>query len=321
MLKGQTISIAITTYKSLPGYLYSQLDSIRHQTLLPDEVVIVDDGSHDGTVEKIEKYILMYELKNWRIYSQDENTGYRTAFKTAIGKCSGDFIFLCDHDDIWSTEKVKIMTAIMDRNPDILVLCSGYKMIDSEGNECPKQLKLFSPEKHNCEFIMVNAETIIRGNRFQGCSSVIRREIKDTFLKYFSESFPHDYQINLLASLRKGLAFTEQELLLYRIHNGNAIGISGRTSSLERRLQRYAEQLAECREVCSFINKAGVYPAYYKYSMHWAEYMSMRVKALEKKDFSLWICIWLKHFMIIGRHSILNLGFDGYCILKSRLGE
>ena len=194
----------------------------------------------------------------------------------------------------------------MDRNPDILVLCSGYKMIDSGGNECPKQLKLFSPEKHShkSEFIMVNAETIIRGNRFQGCSSVIRREIKDIFLKYFSKSLPHDYQINLLASLRNGLAFTEQELLLYRMHNGNAIGISGRTSSLELRLQRYADQLAECCEVCCFINKAGVYPAYYKYSIHWAEYMSMRVKALEKKDFSLWICIWLKHFISTDAGSI-----------------
>ncbi|HFI0749913.1 TPA: glycosyltransferase, partial [Streptococcus suis] len=89
------ISVAMTTYNG-EDFIVPQMDSIRCQTMAPDEVIIVDDCSNDRTIELVEDYINRYNLYNWKIILNTENIGWRKNFRKALFSTTGDIIFLAD---------------------------------------------------------------------------------------------------------------------------------------------------------------------------------------------------------------------------------
>jgi len=97
-------SICLTTYNG-SKYLQQQLDSFLAQSILPDELVVCDDGSTDATCEIIERFkqIAPFEV---RLYKNENNLGYAQNFSKALGLCKGDFVFLSDQDDVWLPKKL-----------------------------------------------------------------------------------------------------------------------------------------------------------------------------------------------------------------------
>lgn len=96
----EKISVALATYNG-EKYIEKQLDSIRNQTIKPDEVVIVDDKSSDRTVALINEFIAVNNLVNWKLFVNEKNVGYRKNFYNALKKVTGEVIFLSDQDDEW----------------------------------------------------------------------------------------------------------------------------------------------------------------------------------------------------------------------------
>ena len=74
------ISLAMPTYNG-ERFLREQLDSIYNQTIVPDEVIVVDDCSTDGTISILEEYKKKYGLKYW---VNEKNLGYNKNFEKAI---------------------------------------------------------------------------------------------------------------------------------------------------------------------------------------------------------------------------------------------
>ena len=62
------------------------------------------------------------------------NLGYRLNFKKAMELCSGDYIFLCDQDDIWLPNKVEEMVHIMKTHSNMHVLSSSFIYIDDKNH-------------------------------------------------------------------------------------------------------------------------------------------------------------------------------------------
>ncbi|WP_281509083.1 glycosyltransferase, partial [Faecalibaculum rodentium] len=98
-------------------YLKTQLESILSQTEPVDEIIIVDDGSSDNSVEILRKY--SQKDTRFKIFQNRTNLGYKQNFRKAISLCHGDMIFLSDQDDCWFPEKVRTMKAVMENHPDI----------------------------------------------------------------------------------------------------------------------------------------------------------------------------------------------------------
>ena len=97
------LSLIITTY-NWPESLELVLKSVQNQTMIPDEVVIADDGSTFETKELITKFQQDSELKI--IHSWQEDIGFRAAKSRnkAILKSTGDYIILIDGDMILHPE-------------------------------------------------------------------------------------------------------------------------------------------------------------------------------------------------------------------------
>ena len=96
------ISIAMATYNG-ERFLREQLDSLYNQTVEPYEVVISDDCSKDSTLKIAQEY---QNRLNIKILSHTKNQGVNKNFEFAIRACAGDYIMICDQDDIWHPDKV-----------------------------------------------------------------------------------------------------------------------------------------------------------------------------------------------------------------------
>ena len=91
------ISIAMATYNG-ELFIREQLDSILTQTLSDWELIVCDDGSTDNTLSILQEYA--NNDSRIKIYQNETNLGFKRNFEKAIGLCSGEYIALCDQDDI-----------------------------------------------------------------------------------------------------------------------------------------------------------------------------------------------------------------------------
>lgn len=222
------ISVAITTFNG-EKYIREQLQSILNQTIIPDEIIIVDDCSTDGTLH-ILKSFSDANFGLFQIYFNDYNIGYKKNFKKAISLCTGDYIFLCDQDDYWNPDKIERMITIM-QNTQCSVLSSSFSLIDKNSEKITiKQKRGFSNQnfykrkiKPN-DLVKVPIDDLFFHNICQGCSMLINREIAKQFCDYFSNKIPHDWQINILGALSDSVYFYNSELFHYRLHSDNTIG-------------------------------------------------------------------------------------------------
>lgn len=257
------ISLVMSTYNG-QNYIEQQLESIRIQTLSPEEVIIRDDCSSDGTVNVIKEYIKKNNL-NWKFESNHTNIGYKENFYRGVYQTSGDFIFLCDQDDIWNPEKIEIMVNVLKKHPEIWTLNCGVELI----NEDNKRLE-YACEKgwQNANFLFAPVPLpmlqffelpyILRHNITPGCAMVIDRRTRDGFLKLYDYGLPHDWYMNIIASANNGCAFLNQDLLFYRRHSLNAIGANTgvlkgiKSKTREVRIADYQSRIDGCKAVCKY---------------------------------------------------------------------
>ncbi len=97
-LKEKTMktSVVMATYNG-SRFIYEQLDSIINQTVLPDEIIISDDGSTDSTTELIHLFFeqhsdLPIQLK--LVLNDSSNRGVVGNFQNAVNHSSGEYVFL-----------------------------------------------------------------------------------------------------------------------------------------------------------------------------------------------------------------------------------
>lgn len=255
------VSVAMTTWNAA-AYLIEQLDSLRMQTCAPNEVIIVDDASQDETVKLIEEYINQHQLNHWKLFRNEQNTGYIEAFRRALSLCKGEIIFLCDHDDIWDPDKIQVMASLMANHPAMLALLCSFDEIDGQGNPIPVSSR---PNTANNNLIRrsipagslepLKAEDLSYYNVGMGCSAALRKELQQAYLQKEPARFlPHDWQIFMMAALRGGLWFYNAPLLHYRIHSSNTLGLSHK-SSLEQRTKKACEDSAIKQELAQAVFK------------------------------------------------------------------
>lgn len=219
------ISVAMTTFNG-EKYIEKQIESIIHQSLPVDEIIVCDDGSTDHTVELLKKYDV-------KLIQNFQNLGYKLNFKQAMEKCNGDYIFLCDQDDIWEKDKVKDMMHIMESHKNIHVLASSFTYIDGQDqmilttlNKGYSNNNLYNKEVAKNALVSVLTDEFIYGNYFQGCALVMDKQTRDFVVHHFDDRLPHDWIISLYASIDGGMYFYNKSEFKYRIHNDNSIGVS-----------------------------------------------------------------------------------------------
>src|SRR5687768_11846473 len=104
------VSVCMAT-KNGAKYIREQLDSILAQLDPSDEIVISDDASTDETISLIESY----NDNRIRLLKNKSSVGISRNFEISLTVSKGEFIFLADQDDVWTSNKVEVMKKSLDR--------------------------------------------------------------------------------------------------------------------------------------------------------------------------------------------------------------
>ena len=105
------ISVVIPTYNRI-ALVERAIDSVLRQSIKPFDIIVVDDGSDDGTSEMIQKKYRSINLV------QQQNSGVSAARNNGIKHAKGDWISLLDSDDEWTGKKLENQVDRLIKNPD-----------------------------------------------------------------------------------------------------------------------------------------------------------------------------------------------------------
>ncbi|MBO8433782.1 MAG: glycosyltransferase family 2 protein [Tyzzerella sp.] len=131
------VSLIIPVY-NVEKYIDKCLKSAVNQTFKDMEIIIVNDGSTDNSIEIVNRYIKKYD--NIKLISQ-ENKGLSSARNVGIKESSGNYIAFADSDDYFSKKFIEDMyNTIINEKSDIVVC--GFKRIDENKKPNIKNRKL-----------------------------------------------------------------------------------------------------------------------------------------------------------------------------------
>lgn len=122
-------SVIIPSYNAA-STLPETIESILPQLTEQDEIIIVDDGSTDGTENCIRSYI----SNRVRYIRQDNSGGPASPRNTGIKAAKGKYIFLFDSDDLMLPAKIETSISILERNSDAGLLFTNFNTIDEQGH-------------------------------------------------------------------------------------------------------------------------------------------------------------------------------------------
>ena len=106
------ISVVIPTYNRRQT-IGRSIDSILNQTLFPSEIIVVDDGSTDGTSDYIQS-----NFPSIKLFLQP-NKGVSAARNMGIKSANANWIALLDSDDEWFSQKLEKQVLALSQNPDV----------------------------------------------------------------------------------------------------------------------------------------------------------------------------------------------------------
>ena len=121
------VSVIIPSYNSEKTVPLT-VESALAQTYKDIEVIVVDDGSTDGTRQALAPY--MDRIR----YIPQENKKHSGARNTGVKAAQGEYLAFLDSDDLWLPEKIERQVAVLDQHPDVVLVACVARYIDQEGN-------------------------------------------------------------------------------------------------------------------------------------------------------------------------------------------
>ena len=137
------ISIILSVY-NVEKYIVNCLKSIVNQDYANFELVIIDDGSTDKSVEKIEEYLSDKDIK-WNIYRK-ENGGQSSSRNFGIKKANGEYIVFLDSDDVISKNFLSSLKDLLDNNNADFSFCN-YEYVKEQIPPVDSNAKIIIYEK------------------------------------------------------------------------------------------------------------------------------------------------------------------------------
>jgi Glycosyl transferase family 2 len=239
--------------------LADQLDSLVSQERQPDEVILSDDCSCDGTVRMLAAFAARAPFEV-TLLTGLANVGVVANFERAIQACSGDIIALADQDDVWLPHKLSTLEAVFSSDDSTGLVFSDACLVDQHlrplGYSASGAFGL--SRRDRARIREGDAFSVMaRGDAVPGCTVAFRSSYRDLILPITTTGWLHDAWIAMMVSVLAGVQFVPRRLVLYRVHGRQetaplaALGrkhVQRATRPLDRELLRQAiAALADAR--------------------------------------------------------------------------
>jgi glycosyltransferase involved in cell wall biosynthesis len=194
-------------------YIGEAIQSIADQTHLDRELVLVDDGSTDGTLERVRAFAGLVDIV---FVHHDKPRGIAPSMNDGVRHASGDFISFLDHDDAWFPAFLETQIRHLAQHPDAGLVHSDFRTIDSNGAVIEASVAASRGRRRPSGrvFSQLFMDSFIVGN-----SVLIRRECFER-LGLFDESLRWgDYHMWLRIARHYEVDYVDQVLTSYRQHS------------------------------------------------------------------------------------------------------
>jgi glycosyltransferase involved in cell wall biosynthesis len=211
--KEPLVSIALCTYNG-ERFLKQQLDSLVSQSYPNLEIIAVDDRSTDLTLSILNEYKTRYHFL--KVFQNERNLGFRENFEKALSYTTGDFIALCDQDDIWHVDKVKIQ---VENIGDNILFYHDSAFIDEHGHSLGKNLSdvMYLYRGNQCHHFLLE-------NCLSGHTCFFKRSLLQHILPLPPHLY-HDKWIGFVATSLGNIDYSAEALVNYRQHTSSTTDI------------------------------------------------------------------------------------------------
>ncbi|RXT46589.1 glycosyltransferase family 2 protein [Bradyrhizobium betae] len=208
------VSVVIAAYNA-EAYIAEAIESLLGQTVPPDEVIVIDDGSTDGTRGILDGF------SDRIVAFTQANSGQATAVNKGLALACGELIGFCDADDLWTPRKLELQLALLERDGAIEAAFGKVQQFVSPD----------VPEQHRVR--LTPAVEIMPGELKQ-CMLIHRAALDRA--GPFDETLPATFFIAWLGRAKQSglkIAHVDDILVRRRLHLGNG----GRTNTDAQNLQ------------------------------------------------------------------------------------
>ena len=128
------VTVIIASYNHAP-YIEQSIQSVLDQTYPNIELLVIDDGSPDDSVERIQRLQQAHGF-DFRV---QQNQGLTNTLNGAIARAKGSLIVPFGSDDIRMPDRIAVQVAYMDGKPEVGICAGNIELIDAEGNLFPEK--------------------------------------------------------------------------------------------------------------------------------------------------------------------------------------
>jgi len=241
------VSVVIPAYNA-ESFITDALDSILRQTLLPAEVIVVNDGSRDRTAHTIEQWIQQHQPAYPVHLINQENKGIAATRNQGIQRASSTWIAFLDADDVFEPLHLAVLLQTVALHPGAIgAFASGHLMIDgavlearyddywdNPGVTCGKKLD-------GVDAYVIGKSVfprLIKGNFIKPSSLMVSRaQVNAVGLFNVDLGTAEDREFLVRLIMRGDFVYSPQSITRYRWHDDNASQVKNARRNMENGLR------------------------------------------------------------------------------------
>jgi len=215
---------AIIPVKDGERFLAEALNSVLEQGYRPLEIIVVDDGSTDGTAEITRSF---EEVR----YLFQTNQGHAAAMNLGIEKAGGEFLAFLDADDLWEPNKLQRQVAYLLQHPEVDCVIGKTRNFLEPGTHLPARVTK--------DLLLTDAVLLALG-------ALLARKSVFQVAGVFDVSYPHAKDVDWFIRAREAglrMAVLPEVLLRRRLHGSNrSFSHEARTAEFMRAVRSTIER-------------------------------------------------------------------------------
>jgi glycosyltransferase involved in cell wall biosynthesis len=213
------VSVIIPVYNG-EKYIEEALDSIFAQTFQDFEVIVVDDGSTDGTERRLGRYRGLIK------YHGQRNRGQAAAREQGLRLASGLLVAFLDADDAWQPTKLEKQVEFAQAHPEYGIISTDVERFDDSGVLLPSLKSWYKPSSGHV------MEKLLFDNWIPPSCALVRRECFEKVQTFDLEppNYGEDWMMWIQIAADYPVHFLDQVLVRHRVHQDS---VTSRGSELQ----------------------------------------------------------------------------------------
>lgn len=215
------VSVIIPAFNRA-GLIEQTLESVAVQSMKVDEIIVVDDGSGDGTSDVVSSWFSRRHFAGGKLKTLPANVGKPAAVNIALSESRGEFIIILDSDDILRADAVARQASFLRSHWECgLVFGLAYEMHGHTKSEI--LTGGFGSNEECSDVLKVTGDLLLRVNPIVSSSVMFRRSCyRDVGGMEPHLRYTHDWEYWIRISRRVRMGFLPVPLVYYRMDTANS---------------------------------------------------------------------------------------------------